>query len=289
VQDVVQRIAALPGVSAAAASTALPLQGTSGLPFDIVNHPLARGAVRVGWTSVSPDYFRVFEIPILRGRAFTERDDRAAPGVVIISQTMARKFWPDRDPIGELITIGQGYAPGFDEPPREIVGIAADIHDDGLDRTPEPRLYVPFPQVAEGLTALLSRVVSLAWMVRTRVDPHSSISAIENEMRQASNDLSVANVRTMDEIFGAVHGSPGFQHVADGALWRLRSATRDYRHLRLNGVRGETTHAGNRDSAGIGGRTANRAKYVGVARHAPRRDRGGDGHRRRLRALARAP
>ena len=200
VHDGVERMAALPGVVATAAATALPLQVGSGLPFDIVNHPMAGGAVRVGWTAISSGYFAAFGVPMVRGRAFTERDDGAASGVVIINQAMARAFWPNADPIGQLIVIGKGYAPGFDEPPREIVGIASDLHDEGLNRVPEPMLYVPLPQVAEGITTLFSRVVPLAWVVRTHVEPHSLIAAVQNELRQVSGDLAVADARTMDEI-----------------------------------------------------------------------------------------
>lgn len=112
----------------------------------------------------------------------------------------ARKFWPNTDPIGQLIVIGKGYAPGFDEPPREVVGIAGDIHDEGLNRDPGPMLYVPLPQVAEGITALFSRVVPLAWVVRTRVEPHPFIARIQNELRQVSGDLAVADAHSMDEI-----------------------------------------------------------------------------------------
>jgi putative ABC transport system permease protein len=113
---------------------------------------------------------------------------------------MAHKFWPNADPVGELITIGKGYAPGFDEPARQIVGIASDIHEGELNRDPSPMLYVPIPQVAEGITALFSRVVPLAFAVGTRVEPHSFISSIENEIRQVSAELPIAEVRSMDEI-----------------------------------------------------------------------------------------
>lgn len=197
--DGIERIDALPGVEAAAAATALPLQGSAGLPFDIVNRPLAHGAVRVGWTAISPDYFRVLRIPVVRGRAFTERDDRASPGVAMINQAMARKFWPGAEPIGQLVVIGKGYAPGFDEPPRQIVGIAGDVHDQGLDRDPAPMLYVPLAQVADGITALLARVAGLDWAVRTRLEPHSLVPAIQAGLR-ASGNLPIDSVRSMDEI-----------------------------------------------------------------------------------------
>lgn len=200
VHDGVQRIATLPGVAAAAAATALPLEGSSGLPFDIVDFPLAGGAVRVGWTAISSDYFTAFRVPIVRGRHFTERDGVGAPPVVIMNQAMVRRFWPDGNPIAARLIIGRNYAPGFEEPPREVVGVVDDIHDEGLNRNPGPMLYVPLPQVAEGITALFSRVIPLAWVVRTRVEPHVLIAAAENGLRAVSRDLPVAEVRTMDEI-----------------------------------------------------------------------------------------
>ena len=200
VRDATQRICALPGVAAAGAASALPLQVGSGLPFDIVERPLANGAVRVGWNSVSPGYFDVLRIPILRGRNFTDRDDRAAAGVAIINQSMARIFWPNRDPIGDRIIIGKGYGPGFDEPPRQIVGIAADIHDDRLNGNPTPMIRVPVAQVADGVTALFARVVPLAWVVRTRAAPRLLSAGVETELREASGGLPVASILTMDEI-----------------------------------------------------------------------------------------
>jgi len=200
VRDGAERIAAVPGALAAAAATALPLQGSAGLPFDVVNQPLPGGPALVGWTGVSAGYFSVLRIPILRGRAFSERDHHGAPGVVIINRAMARQFWPNADPLGQLIVIAKGYAPGFTEPARQIVGIAGDIHDKGLNSDPGPMVYVPLPQAAEGITALFSRVIPLAWLVRTRGEPRPLVSSIQAELRQVSGDLPVADVHTMDEI-----------------------------------------------------------------------------------------
>ena len=110
------------------------------------------------------------------------------------------QFWPNSDPLGQLIVIGKGYAPGFTEPPRQIVGIAGDIHDEGLNRDPGPMAYVPLPQVAEGITALFSLVIPLAWVVRTRGEPRALVSSVETKLRQVSGDLPVADVHTMAEI-----------------------------------------------------------------------------------------
>ncbi|HLM98217.1 MAG TPA: FtsX-like permease family protein [Bryobacteraceae bacterium] len=200
VREATRRMDTLPGVIASGATSAVPLEIGSGLPFDIVGRSLAQGPVRVGWTSVSPGYFDVFRVAIRRGRGFTDRDSHAAPGVAIINQTMARMFWPGRDPIGDRIIIGKGYGPGFDEPAREIVGISADIHDEELSSAPRPMTYVPMAQVADGIAGLFSRVMPIAWVVRTRVAPQSLRSAIETELRRASGGLPVAGVESMDEV-----------------------------------------------------------------------------------------
>ncbi len=200
VRESTRRIDSLPGVIASSAMSAVPLETKSGLPFDIVGRPLAQGAVRVGWVGVSPGYFDVFRIPIARGRGFSERDGHSAPGVAIINQAMARTFWRDRNPLGDRIVIGKGFAPGFDEPAREIIGISADIHDEGLDTPASPTIHIPIAQMADGITALFARVAPIGFAVRTRVAPQSLRSAIEAELRQASGGLPVSSVESMDQV-----------------------------------------------------------------------------------------
>ena len=93
--------------------------------------------------SASPGYFAVFNIPILRGRDFTEQDTGSAPGVVLINETMAKKFWPKEDPVGQQILIGKGVGPQFEEPARQIIGVVGDIRDGGLNSDPRPLMIVP--------------------------------------------------------------------------------------------------------------------------------------------------
>ncbi len=107
-----------------------------------------------GWINLSPGYFDVYKIPILRGRDFTDQDTHGHPGVVIINQAMAKKFWPKEDPVGQQIIIGKGVGPEFDEPARQIIGIVGDIRDGGLNRDPRPVMIVPQAQVPDGVTAL---------------------------------------------------------------------------------------------------------------------------------------
>ncbi|HEY1965975.1 MAG TPA: ABC transporter permease [Acidobacteriaceae bacterium] len=195
------RLNAIPGVEASASTCCLPLEGGYGLPFDIVGRPVQKGQeTGAGWMSASPGYFQAFKIPILRGRDFTEQDSTGAPGVVLINQAMAKHFWPKDDPIGQQIVIGKETGPQFAEPARQIIGIVGDIHDGGLNRDPRPLMIVPQAQVPDGMTALMSRIGPVVWLVRTHTDPHQFISAVTDQLRQASGGFPVAHVRAMDEV-----------------------------------------------------------------------------------------
>ncbi|MGH9693750.1 MAG: ABC transporter permease, partial [Bryobacteraceae bacterium] len=174
-RDGIERIESLPGVEAAGTTCCLPLEGGFGLPFTILGRPLTNGPYHGGggWMTVSPRYFDVFKIPLMRGRSFTLRDDGNAPGVVILNQAMAHQYWPKSDPLKDRIVIGKGVGPEFDEPARQIVGVVADVRDGGLNRNPRPTMYIPLAQVPDGVTALNARIGPIAWIVRTRVSPHS--------------------------------------------------------------------------------------------------------------------
>ncbi len=197
-----ERLNALPGVVASASTCCIPLEGGFGLPFTIVGRPAGKSPFGngAGWMSTSPGYFDVFKIPILRGRDFTERDDQSAPGVVLISETMAKKFWGKQDPVGQQIVIGKGVGPEFEEPPRQIIGIAGDVRDGGLNRDPFPMMIVPQAQVPDGMTALNARILPVNWVLRTRGDPRQIAAAVASQLRQTSGGLPVARIRTMDEV-----------------------------------------------------------------------------------------
>lgn len=212
VRDSVQRVDTLPGVVAAGSTCCLPLEVGPGLPFIVVGRPLGNSPShgRADWASVSPDYFNVLGIPILRGRGFSDRDDAAAPPVVIINQAMARQVWPHEDPLTARLLIGKGMGPIFEDVDRQVVGIVGDVHDAGLNRNPGPAVYLPVSQVPDKITALSARVYPIAWVVRTRAEPHSVSTEIENELRQASDGLPVGRVRTMREILAQSTASANF-------------------------------------------------------------------------------
>jgi putative ABC transport system permease protein len=202
VRDGTERLKSIPGVVDAAATCCLPLQGGFGVPFDIVGRPKgdAPSTGGAGYSDISWSYFNALKIPLLRGRNFTEQDNGAAPGVVIINETMAKKYWPNGDPLKDRLLTGVGMGPLFAEPARQIVGIVGETHDRALDVDPDPAMYVPAAQIPDGETALNSKVAPLWWIVRTDVEPHSVIAPVSAALRDASGGLPVAHIRSMDEI-----------------------------------------------------------------------------------------
>lgn len=196
-----ERIRSLPGVTAASATCCVPLEGGYGLPFIIVGRPLDQGPFHGGggWKTISPHYFDVFRIPILRGRDFNDLDNGAGTPVAIINEAMAKKFWPKGDPMADRIWIGKGVmAELAAEQPRRIVGIVGDVRDGALNREPQPTMFIPNAQVPDALNALNIRLTPLAWAVRSQTDPARLSAAIERRLREVSG-LPLSDIRTMDE------------------------------------------------------------------------------------------
>ncbi len=191
-EDGVRRIRALPGVEVAANGCCVPLVDRFFLSFQIAGR--AEGVTSrttSAWTVVSPGYFETFNIPVVRGRTFTDRDD-SGPRAVVINEALARRFWQNTDPTNDRLIIDEG-------PPRQIIGVVKDVRD-ALTELPRPNIYTLPAHLDNRAVSLILPTSAWAWLIRTRVAPHSLSSAIENELRQASGGLPVARVRTMDEI-----------------------------------------------------------------------------------------
>jgi len=201
-RQALERLHAIPGVEAAAATSYLPLQGGLGLGFIIEGRPLTNGQQHggTGWNYVTARFFDVFKIPVVRGRIITDRDDAAAPPVVVINQAFARQYWKDgSDPIGHRLIIGRGMGPDFEQPPREIIGIVGDARDGGLNNDPEPETFIPLAQVGDAYMALNNRFMPLSWVVRTKVAPFSLSAPIQRAFQDTA-DLPAAHIRSMDQI-----------------------------------------------------------------------------------------
>jgi putative ABC transport system permease protein len=202
VHNGVERLRGIPGVLVASATCCVPLEGGYGLPFMVMGRPLTDGPFHGGgnWQTLSPGYFEVFKIPVLRGRAFTERDVAGTPPVVVINQAMARRYWPKSDPLSDKIWIGKGLMPQLaKETPRQIIGVVGDVRGNGLNNDPAPTMYLPQAQVPDAINALNANLTPLKWIVRTRGNPLLLSASIQEQIRQASG-LPVTDVRTMGEV-----------------------------------------------------------------------------------------
>ena len=196
-----QRIRGIPGVEAAALTAGLPFGMGFNLPFRINAHPPTDGPYNgdVFWHDVSPGYFQTLRIPLLRGRLFTNQDDSGAVGVVLISEAMAKQFWPQGNPLGDLIRIGD-IGTDYEDSPRQIIGVVANIRE-RLNWELTPAVYVPIAQTRDGLTSFLIRTYPMKWVVRTRAAATYSLSTdIQQELRAASGGLPAVNIRSMEQV-----------------------------------------------------------------------------------------
>jgi putative ABC transport system permease protein len=190
-RDVLQRVAALPGVDSAGAINHLPLTaiGFAGW-LRIPGRPQApsndRPATPIG--VVSPDYFRAMGIPLRMGRAFTERDSPESPRVVILSEALARELFPGEDSIGKQL-----WVPGQGKDMPTVIGVVGDVRHLGLDEDVTPQVYLSYLQQPPG---------SMTMVIRTSNDPLSLAGAVRNQLREIDSTLPVYEVQTMEQRLG---------------------------------------------------------------------------------------
>lgn len=199
------RLNALPGVQGAAAGFWLPNDVEDGSAFQIVGRPPTKEGCGSQWLSITPAYLRLFRIPVLSGRDFNENDKAGAPSVVLINQALARKCWPNEDPLGQHIRDGNEIG-GVES----IVGIVADSHNSGLGSPAEPMMMIPIAQVTDRYNAAYADIQPIFWVVRTHGDPHGFLAAISEQLRIASAGFPVGHIRTMDEVMGRSTGRQRF-------------------------------------------------------------------------------
>jgi putative ABC transport system permease protein len=191
----------LPDVEAVGASQLLPLEGNYGLSFSVVGRPPA-GRVQgyVGWIPISPGYFPALQIPVLRGRAFTDRDDERAQGVVVINEAMARAFWPQSDPLADQLILGRGAGPLWEEGARQVIGVVGDVHQSALNGDQQPTVYIPWAQQPDARSAHLLEEMPITWIVRTRGTRETTVASVRATLRRATGGLPIGRVRTMADV-----------------------------------------------------------------------------------------
>jgi len=204
------RIAALPGVNAAGAVSALPFHDNSidiTGTFTLEGQPApAPGQEPSAYLTVATiDYFTAMSIPLRSGRLFTRFDRRGAMSVVVIGETMARRFWPDQDPVGKKIRLGFLGQPVV----REIVGVVGDARHTGLDSDPRTEIFLPHAQEPYG---------SMTYVVRTASDPATMLQAVKGEVWAVNKNLPFASIATIDDLVSRSLGERRFNLLLLGAF-----------------------------------------------------------------------
>jgi len=196
--DVLQRIKTLPGVEDAGAIDSLPLDGGgSHQPFSIEGRPVLPMADQpeVDVRLISTGYLRTMHVPVIRGRDFEEADAAGRPGVVLISDALAHRFFPNEDPIGKHLTLTF-----FADTPREIVGIVGNVKTDQLNETrPVDTIYMAANQLGPA-TGQAWDSFGLSLAVRTKSDPHTAANAITGTIHEVGPDIPVTDLLSMDDV-----------------------------------------------------------------------------------------
>jgi putative ABC transport system permease protein len=190
-REILERVKTLPGVLSAGAITDLPLTGAgSSTSFSIKERASENQRPLTEYRVVTPDYFSTMRIPLLRGRYFNEADGEKHSGVTIINETMARRFFPGQDPLGNHLALSG--------PPdeREIVGVVADVKHNGLDTEVKPESYIPYYQTSPSYL----HYNSLTLVARTAGDPENLINAVRSEVRGIDQDQPVYNIKPMEQV-----------------------------------------------------------------------------------------
>lgn len=197
-RDLADHINAVPGVVASSAIAHLPLSGNAGRGFQIEGRtPADPGHMPGGSYSVAcPGYFETMGIHMASGREFTQQDTLNSQGVVVINEAMARRCWPNEDPVGRAIRFG-----GSDGPRLVVVGVAEDVRFLGLDQPAAPQLMRPYTQAGWPLMNIV---------VRTRPEPETLVAPIKRAIRDFMPDRPVSGISTMEAM---VHESANSRRV----------------------------------------------------------------------------
>jgi putative ABC transport system permease protein len=196
-----EHVGSIPGVISVSAVSHAPVGGgNAGRGFVIEGRPDPGSENQPGgkYTITCPNYFQTMGIKLVSGREFTERDSLNAPGVIVINEAMAKRYWPNEDPIGKRIKIGYFNS---DAPWLTVVGITQDVKQGGLDQIPRPEFFRPYNQAAWPVMTVV---------VRTASNPGPFINPIKQALARFEPDRAVSGAQTMEEVIYDSVGSRRF-------------------------------------------------------------------------------
>jgi putative ABC transport system permease protein len=190
-----EKLASLAGVEQVAYAQISPLD-SSGAPdalFTIEGDPSKENESHdAEFRFVSPNYFRVLGVQLVRGRGISAADTAGSEPVVFINQAMALKFWPGQDALGQRIWFGKGMGAGAEPAPRTVAGIVGDVRDMSLAEPPAETMYIPFAQGHGGLS-------DATFIIHSAQDPRTLVPAIRSIVHESGPNLPLSSLQTMDD------------------------------------------------------------------------------------------
>jgi putative ABC transport system permease protein len=195
-ERVFERVQHVPGVQSAAGSVLAPMTYAPDTQFEIIGRPAqAADAPSAVYYPVTPGFFQTMKIPMLRGRDFTLHDTARTPWVMIVNQTMARRFWPNEDPIGKHVRVD--LSP--EDQPREIIAIVHDTPSNPQQKVQQPAIYVPFFQAGRHCIGPMNFLrFQLTFLLRTPGDPMSLLPALRRAVAEIDPNRPVGNPGTLE-------------------------------------------------------------------------------------------
>jgi putative ABC transport system permease protein len=208
-KEVAERVKTLPGVETVGVINTLPLMKGPTAGFQVEGRaPLTTDKwPSVNYRSVSPDYFRAVNVPLIRGRMLDERDKMGSPLALVVNQSLARRDFPGEDPVGKRINMGSvsnGQPVWF-----QIVGVVGDVRSLEIQTEPAPEIYTSYLQ---------DPFAGMSYVVRSQVEPESLAGAVREAVRQIDKAQPVADVRAMEQIVSEASAQPRFNSLLLGVF-----------------------------------------------------------------------
>ena len=212
-QQLYDRMQSLPGVESAAGSVVPPMAGGAQMDFTILGRAPGAEPPSANYTSVTPNFFHTMKMQMERGRDFTAHDTDGSNWVVIVNETMAKRFWPNENPLGKLLQVN--FSP--DEQPREIIGVVRDIPSNLLQSKQDPEMYVPFFQASHRITGPFTGFrLGLTFLLRAKGDPMKLLTAARQAVAEIDPNVPLLEPKTEEQLLAGQLDYPRYYSMLLG-------------------------------------------------------------------------